>query len=366
MYSFATEIKPQTSVLASEYNLGPRHNFPQQPFSVLCSPQNGDDILIQSSSKCVNLIQTAVGEMLAMPSSKFHFKSLPGDESTLNSSRGSLYTVACALACHQLRRRVRFELPALDSLRITGKQMGAMKSLTKVQLNSTGFIERLFCDYYTDCGISTNELNLRRNVAAIGNCYKSEFYNLNITAVRTDTPSNSNPRFDFEPICVIENIMEHISFALKLDPVEVRLRNMNDKAVIHSIYQQLIESSEFYRRKEAIDGFNEVNLWRKRGISSMPMTSVLTTEGHEVVEVRIIPSDGSCLIKHGGGGEIKAKLIQIVLQEFRKLLRNMITVQVDPQLSGGGEDLQIVWVSKSSMKNIEYSDIIVIILTGCT
>lgn len=332
-------------ILSSGYELGGHFYSPAGNFVTICSPMSNSGILVQTSTQCPYVIQTVLGEMLSMPNSRFKIESLPSPDAGLFP--GTLFISACALATYLLKSRVKFVVSPEGVFKTVGKRMGAMKSFYRVQVDKKGQILHLFNDFYTDCGSSTNHISPPKPQLALQNCYNGDNYNLKLTAIRTDTPSNSCPTYDFEPLCMIENIMEHVAFSCRLDPVQVRMMNMHAKSPAKNIYQTLIETGNYYERKREIEEFNRNNRWKKRGISSMPLTSLIIPTGDQEAVVRISPSDGSVTVSHGGfecGQGINTKVLQMVAHILGVPMK-IITVMDDVHCDHGyGSDPQVITV----------------------
>jgi xanthine dehydrogenase molybdopterin-binding subunit B len=61
-------------------------------------------------------------------------------------------------------------------------------------------------------------------------------------------------------VTAIENIMERIARVTKIDPITVRLNNMNetDKSVMLEMMDVLKKSSDYERRLKDVEKFNKV------------------------------------------------------------------------------------------------------------
>ena len=67
---------------------------------------------------------------------------------------------------------------------------------------------------------------------------------------------------------MIESIMEHISRVTNVDPVKVRLENLNpqDENTVKSMVDEIMKTSNFENRRKAIDIFNRVNNKRQNSL----------------------------------------------------------------------------------------------------
>lgn len=118
---------------------------------------------------------------------------------------------------------------------------------------------------------------------------------------------------------MIELLMEKIAFYTGQDPIDVRLKNMQEeingeKNPIPEMIEQIKLDSEFDSRKKKIDDFNAQNRWRKRAIKLLPLSLDIFYTGNFNSIVNIYHSDGSVVIIHGGiemGQGLNTKVAQV-------------------------------------------------------
>ncbi|XP_052742075.1 xanthine dehydrogenase/oxidase-like [Bicyclus anynana] len=110
-------------------------------------------------------------------------------------------------------------------------------------------------------------------------------------------------------------IMERIAYELNLDPIAVRLRNLDKKNYndVAKMFDALKNNSDYEKRRYAVDKFNKANRWRKRGLrfTFMKWSATVSCIMNVIMSVYI---DGSVAITHGGvemGQGINTKAIQI-------------------------------------------------------
>lgn len=131
---------------------------------------------------------------------------------------------------------------------------------------------------------------------------------------------------------VTENVIQHVANYLDKDSIEIREKNFfkkGDKTAsghhlpyieIDKIVAELKQTSDYYRRKEQIEEFNNQNQYKKKGISLIPLRYPLTYNlGYYNALVAIRHHDGSVLVSHGGiemGQGIHTKVAQCVAYEF--------------------------------------------------
>ena len=138
-------------------------------------------------------------------------------------------------------------------------------------------------------------------------------------AWKTNLPPNTAFRGFGGPqgIAVIENAIDRIARFLKKDAQEIRYKNfygINDRNTTHydevvennrlySIYDQLINSSEYLKRRKEIDEFNANNEFYKKGMALTPVKfgiSFTTAFLNQAGALVIIYQDGTVLVNHGG------------------------------------------------------------------
>jgi xanthine dehydrogenase large subunit len=170
---------------------------------------------------------------------------------------------------------------------------------------------------------------------------------VDITSYRCKTNTQSHTAFRGfggpQGVILIEAIMGDIARALKLDPLDVRLRNLySDEAIAGTDqkrdtthYQMKVEdnilqpllsklelSAQYRRRVEAISTWNAVSPVLKRGIAITPVkfgisfTATLFNQAGALVHVY---TDGSVQVNHGGtemGQGLHTKVAQIVADEL--------------------------------------------------
>ncbi len=132
---------------------------------------------------------------------------------------------------------------------------------------------------------------------------------------------------------VIEDIMDQAARRLGLPPEVVRERNfyregdvthygqtVKDADRIQTIWTQLLQSSAFAERREAIQRFNAEQAHRKRGLAITPVKfgiSFTATLFNQAGALVMIYRDGSVQVNHGGtemGQGLHTKIGQIAAQ----------------------------------------------------
>ncbi len=137
-------------------------------------------------------------------------------------------------------------------------------------------------------------------------------------------------------MAAMETIIDRIARALKKDAAEIRARNfygtrMNnvthygetvENNRLRMLYDQLLASSEYYRRRKAVDNYNAMNEFSKRGLALTPVKfgiSFTTTFLNQAGALVNVYKDGTILVNHGGtemGQGLHTKMQQVAAAEF--------------------------------------------------
>jgi len=145
--------------------------------------------------------------------------------------------------------------------------------------------------------------------------------NMHVTgkAYKTNLPSNTAFRGFGGPqgAAAMESVIDRIARFLKKDGADVRKINFYgiDKDNIthygqvvelnrlHTMYDQLIVSSEYRKRRKEVDEFNNKNEFYKKGIALTPVKfgiSFTTSFLNQAGALVNIYKDGTVLVNHGG------------------------------------------------------------------
>ena len=119
-----------------------------------------------------------------------------------------------------------------------------------------------------------------------------------------------------EHVAHAETIIERIAYEMNLDPLDVRLANLdtvnyND---ISELLETLKANSDYENRKIKVDKFNAENRWNKRGLRFSFMRWPPIGGFYLDVNMSVYSDDGTISITHGGiemGQGINTKAIQI-------------------------------------------------------
>jgi xanthine dehydrogenase molybdopterin-binding subunit B len=155
---------------------------------------------------------------------------------------------------------------------------------------------------------------------------------------KTNLPSNTAFRGFGGPqgMAAMEAIIDRIARYLKKDVLEIRYTNFygseknnithygqkieNNRLFV--IYDQIMKSSEYYKRRSEVNDFNATHEFIKKGLACTPVKfgiSFTTTFLNQAGALVNVYTDGTILVNHGGtemGQGLHTKIQQIVAAEF--------------------------------------------------
>lgn len=119
-----------------------------------------------------------------------------------------------------------------------------------------------------------------------------------------------------ENIAMAEILMERIAYELDLDPLEVRLANVD--TVNHSDIIKMTETlkgyTQYEERKAAVETFNKNNRWKKRGLRFSFLKWTPSAFLNLTTTLTVYADDGTVVITHGAiemGQGVNSKAVQI-------------------------------------------------------
>ncbi|XP_067007633.2 uncharacterized protein [Anabrus simplex] len=338
MTSWWSSAEAATHVLKGNFHVNTQYHFTMETQTCVCVPVE-DGIDVYSSTQWMDLVNCSVSECLNIPENSINiFVRRMGGAYGCKVSRAAQVACACALAAYKLNRPVRLTMSIEHNMEAMGKRFPGLVEY-EVHCDSKGKITSLKADMFENNGINFNETSLSSHtVTAIKSGYNASKWLISGTGVRTDIPSNTMTRApgSFEGTAFVEAIMEHIAQELDLDPIQVRLTNMDpEETNIPRLMQELRTSSNFDKRKQAVENFNKENRWKKRGISFTIMKFPIISFGGFYSLVSIYHQDGTVSVCHGGlecGQGINTKVAQVAAK-FLGIDLDMVKVKPSNNLT---------------------------------
>jgi len=266
--------------------------------------------------------------------------------------------VWAAVAAHKVQRPVKLRLDRDDDFMITGKRHPFTYDYT-VGFDDTGRLHGLQLMMAAHCGFSADLSGpvADRAIFHADNAYFLE--DVEITSYRCKLNTQSHTAFRGfggpQGMVVTEAILGDIARHLRLDPLQVRLRNLYSDApstrgaprntthygmqvednILQPLLQHLAQSSQYSSRREAIFAWNAAQHTLKRGLAITPVkfgisfTATLFNQAGALVHVYL---DGSVQVNHGGvemGQGLNTKVTQIVADELGVALHKVLATASD-------------------------------------
>lgn len=287
--------------IAGRLEIPSQYHFAMEPHTTICEFRE-DGMDVYCSSQGTEFVVFAVSTVLNWPGHKINceIRRLGGSYGC-KISRQLQYAGACALACYQLKRRVRFVATIEEMMAVSGKRY-PVRCDYQVRVDPDGRVLTLSDSVFSDFGCSLNENVGLFTGPAIPNIYRADNWQLTETKVLTNTPSNTWTRSpgSLDGFAITENIMEHVAFVTQRDPMEVRIANLDLTTKFPQMLQQFLVDIEYQRRQMEIQHFNEANRWKKRGLGVAPIKHHVPYFGVQPAIVSIYNVDGTVSVTHAG------------------------------------------------------------------
>ncbi len=348
-------LKTAAHTLHGTLEVGGQEHFYLEGQVAYALPLEQSQWLIYSSTQHPGEVQHWVAHALGLNNHavRVECRRLGGGFGGKETQAGHL-AVWAALAAAKTGHAVKLRLDRDDDFMITGKRHPFDYEYT-AGFDDTGRLTALQLMMAVNCGFSAD---LSGPVADRAIFHTDNAYYLSdvdITSYRCKTNTQSHTAFRGfggpQGVILIETLMGDIARHLKLDPLDVRLRNLYsdeklpgtaakrdtthyqmrvEDNILQPLLSKLELSAQYRRRVQAISAWNSANPVLKRGIAITPVkfgisfTATLFNQAGALVHVY---TDGSVQVNHGGvemGQGLHTKVAQIVADElgidFHKVL----------------------------------------------
>ncbi|SIT48586.1 Xanthine dehydrogenase, molybdopterin binding subunit [Paraburkholderia piptadeniae] len=326
--------------IAGTYEVGGQEQFYLEGQVAYAVPKEMDGMLVYSSTQHPSEMQHVVAHMLGWPTHNVvcECRRMGGGFGG-KESQSALFACAASLAAHRLRRPIKLRADRDDDFMITGKRHDAVYEY-EAGFDDDGRILGARVEIALRAGFSAD---LSGAVATRAVCHFDNAYYLSdveIVALPCKTNTQSNTAFRGfggpQGALVMEVMMDGIARELKRDPLDVRRANFYgigernvtpygqtvEDNIIAPLTDDLVESSDYHARRDAIAAFNATSPVLKRGIAYTPVKFGISfnvpflNQAGALVHVY---KDGSVLVNHGGtemGQGLNTKVAQVVANEF--------------------------------------------------
>ena len=267
-------------------------------------------------------------------------------------SQSGLFACVASICADHLNRPVKLRLDRDDDFMATGKRHCCYYEYD-VGFDDEGRITAAKIEMVLRSGFSTD---LSPPVATRAICHFDNAYYLSDIEIhalcgKTNTQSNTAFRGFGGPqgAIAIENIIDNIARDLNEDSLNIRKINFygkNDRNVtpynqtvedniIHELVDELVESSEYEKRRTEINEYNQNSPILKKGISLTPVKfgiSFNMVHFNQAGALVHIYTDGSILVNHGGtemGQGLNTKVSQVVAKTLGVNLERVRSTATD-------------------------------------
>ncbi|CAH8341865.1 unnamed protein product [Eruca vesicaria subsp. sativa] len=344
-------------ILLAEFRLGSQYFFYMEPQTALALPDEDNCIKVFSSSQAPEYVHSVIATCLGIPEHNVRvITRRVGGGFGGKAVKSMPVATACALAAHKLQRPVKMYLNRKTDMIMAGGRH-PMKVTYNVGFRSDGKLTALELTMLIDAGIEPDVSPiLPRNIMGPLRKYDWGALSFDVKVCKTNLPSRTAMRApgEVQGSYIAESIIENVASFLHMEADEVRKINLHTYHSLGKFYKHIsgeaeeytlpllwdkVEiSSEFKKRGEMVKEFNKCNVWRKRGLSRVPIV-------HQVMQ-RATPgrvsilSDGSVVVEVGGieiGQGLWTKVKQMVAYGLGlmkctgsdKLLEKVRVVQAD-------------------------------------
>ncbi|KAF8370363.1 xdh-1 [Pristionchus pacificus] len=320
-------------VVEGTIRMGGQEHFYLECHQCVVIPHEDDELEIVASTQCVADVQTEVGKCLGIPRNKIRVSvrriggGFGGKEST-----APLCAVPAAIAAIKLRRPVRITLERFDDMAISGNRH-PFRFDYKVAVDDNGKLVDMNIACLQNAG-HTFDLSIgviHRCMVHLDNVYHFPRVDVIGKLCKTNLASNTAYRGFGGPqgMFATESIMTHVAEQLGMDIDEFREKNMYESSAktfwgnsldpcnARRCWDECIEKSDYYNRKQEAAKFNKLNKYRKRGVALTPTKFSIgfgLKHLNQASALVLIYTDGSVLVSHGGmemGQGLHTKIIQI-------------------------------------------------------
>ena len=320
--------------------IGGQEHFYLEGQIAMALPGEDEDVTILSSTQHPSEIQHMVAHVLGVASNAVTVETRRmGGGFGGKETHGNLFAAVAALAAKRTGRAVKIRPDRDDDMVITGKRHDFVVDYA-VGFDDTGRILAVDGVFAARCGYSADLSGpvTDRALFHADNAYFYPAVRLRSEPWRTHTVSNTAFRGFGGPQGVVgaERMIEEIAFALGLDPLDVRKRNLygvhGDVTPYHQrvendmtarIIEALEASSDYRARRAAIRADNSKGGILRRGIALTPVKfgiSFTATWYNQAGALVHVYSDGSVHLSHGGtemGQGLHLKVAQVVAEAFQ-------------------------------------------------
>jgi xanthine dehydrogenase large subunit len=327
--------------ISGKLRCGGQEHFYLEGQVALAVPGERDEMLVHSSTQHPTEVQHLVAAALGVPDAAVTVEvRRMGGAFGGKETQSTSYAIAAALLARMTSRPVKLRADRDDDMIGTGKRHDFLYDY-EAGFDATGRIEALDLSFASRCGLSA-DLSGGINDRAVFHSDNAYFLpNVRIVSHRCKTHTVSNTAFRGfggpQGMFAIENVIAAIARRLRMDPLDVRLRNLYGPAprnvthygaelkdnILYELIAELEQRSSYRERRQQVEIFNNKNAVLKKGLALTPLkfgisfTNLTMNQAGALVHIY---TDGSVHLNHGGtemGQGLYIKVAQMVAEEFQ-------------------------------------------------
>ena len=356
------ELDQAPRLLKGKIEIGGQEHFYLEGQAALALPQEGEDMVVHSSSQHPTEIQHKVADALGVPmhAVRCEVRRMGGGFGG-KESQGNALAVSCAVASRLTGRPCAMRYDRDDDFIITGKRHDFEIQYTvghddDGRISVVDFLQLCRCGWSMDLSLPVAD----RAMLHADNAYFIPNMRVESYRLRTNTQSATAFRGFGGPqgMLGIERVLDHVAHAVGRDPVEVRRLNYYASAtqggagtgkrfastyspkqedtgpqtthygqpvedfILHQMTERLLETSDYFRRKAAVSEWNASHDFLKKGLALTPVKfgiSFTLTHLNQAGALVHVYQDGSIHMNHGGtemGQGLFQKVAQVAASRF--------------------------------------------------
>ncbi len=333
-------LKKAPHRLSGKLTTGAQEHWYLETQSCLCVPGEDKEMNVFSSTQHPSETQAIVAEVLGI-----NRNDVVVEARRMGGAFGGKETQAnhiaawAALLSSATRKPVKIHLFRDDDQIMTGKRHPFM-ACYEIGFDDEGRILAYKVILNSNAGSSTDlsMAILERAVFHADNAYYIPHIHVEGKAWKTNLPSNTAFRGFGGPqgMAVIENAIDRMARYLKKDAAQLRYLNfygihqrntthyeqLVEDNRLYTLWDQIIASSDYPKRRDKINGFNQKSRYVKRGLALTPVKfgiSFTTSFLNQAGALINIYQDGTVLVNHGGtemGQGLHVKMLQVAATEL--------------------------------------------------
>lgn len=348
-----TAMQTANHQLTGSFNVGGQEQFYLEGQISYIIPKEDDGLFIHCSTQHPSEMQSLVCHTLNLREHQVvvEMRRMGGGFGG-KESQSALFCCIASVAAFKLKLPIKIRVDRDDDMLITGKRHCFAYDYA-VGFDDDGVVQGVNVEMISRAGFSADLSGpvATRAVCHFDNAYYLGNASINAYCGRTNTQSNTAFRGFGGPqgAIAIEYIMDDMARELGVDPLQIRLNNFYGKEtrnvtpygqtikdnVINELVDELVTSSDYYQRRDAITAFNKTSPILKKGLYLTPVKfgiSFNVVHFNQAGALVHVYTDGSVLVNHGGtemGQGLNTKVAQVVAHEFGIDLKHIRATAAD-------------------------------------